>query len=233
MILVEAVAHDRQTAVDADQLVAQSLLTQVNSADSSGHAAAVLAEYKSLSDKVAAAQAKSTQASTALTALESRLTPTATTVTGPTVFDPSTLSTSDNALYVAAQAAAAKASSALAGLQIQQSALGNKYQSLVGTDSPVTDLSFVQRGAVTSDDKRSTQERFGLLGLLAGLVLALATAALVDRRRARASAKAVSLPAAPNGSARESIPFGMVRVPPAPPSDREFDLRATSGNFVK
>ena len=164
-------AHDRQTATDAAHIVAQSLLTQVNSTDTAGRAAAVLTEYRAVSDKVAAAQAKSTEAAANLTALETRLTPTATKASGPTVFDPSTLSASDTALYLAAQDAAAKASSTLSSLQIQQSAVGNKYQSLVGTDSPVTNLSFVQTGAISGDDKRSNQERFGLLGLLAGLVV--------------------------------------------------------------
>ncbi|BEP13598.1 hypothetical protein acdb102_19090 [Acidothermaceae bacterium B102] len=230
VIRVEAVAHDPQTAADAAHVVAQSLLTQVNSTDTSGRAATLLTEYKALSDKVAAAQAKNTEAATSLTALENRLTPTATKASGPTVFDPSTLSASDTALYVAAQSAAAKASSALASVQIQQNAVGNKYQSLVGTDTPVTNLSFVQTGAISSDDKRSTQERFGLLGLLAGLVLALVVAALVDRRRARRSSKhGATTPSV----SKESIPFGVVRVPPAPPGDREYELRATSGNSVQ
>ena len=233
VILVEAVASDAQTAADAAQLVAQSLVTQVNDDDSSGSAAAVLKAYKSLSDKVAAAQAKSAEASSALTALESRLSPAGTTVGGATVFDPSTLSASDNALYVSAQAAVAKASSALAQLQLQQSAQGNRYQSIVGADNPVTDLSFVQTAAVSSNDKISTQERFGLLGLLAGLVLALAVAALVDRRRARRSSKAASHAAVPRSSVRQGDLLGVVRAPPAPPTERELDLRATSGNFVK
>ena len=229
VIRIEAVAHDQQTATDAAHIVAQSLLTQVNSTDTAGRAAAVLTEYRALSDKVAAAQAKSTEAAANLTALETRLTSTATKASGPTVFDPSTLSAADTALYLAAQDAAAKASSTLSSLQIQQSAVGNKYQSLVGTDSPVTNLTFVQTGAISGDDKRSNQERFGLLGLLAGLVVALLVAALIDRRRMRRSSKH----AAVSPSSPKDLPFGVVRVPPAPPGDREFDLRAASGTSVQ
>jgi hypothetical protein len=236
VIRVEAVAHDRQTALDAAHLVAQSLLKQVNSTDTAGRAAAVLTQYQTLSDKVAAADAKRTQASVALAALESRLTPPAATAGGPTVFDPSTLSQSDAALYAAAQGAETKAAAALAGLQIQQNALGNNYHSLVGQTTPATNLSFVQTGVISSNDKRSTQERFGLLGLLAGLLLALLVAALADRRRAKKSLKRASHAATSPSTAEENAPFELLRVPPASPADQDLEdlhRRATSGNFVK
>jgi hypothetical protein len=233
VIRVDAVAHDKRTASDAAQLVAQSLLTQVNSADSSGQTAAVLKEYKALSDQVAAAQAKSTEAATALAALENSLTPTATAASGSTVFDPSTLSASDTARYLASQEAAVKASSLLAGLQVQQNALGNRYQSLVVQSTPATNLSFVQAASISSDDKRSSQERFGLLGLLAGLVLALLVAALVDRRKAGKSSKRASHAATMPATPRENISLGVVRAPPNPPGDRDYQLRATSGNPVQ
>jgi hypothetical protein len=229
VIRVEAVAHDRQTATDAAQLVAQSLLTQVNAADSSGKSADVLAEYKALSDKVAAAQSKSAEATAALTALEGSLTPAAAAGGPAKTFDPSGLSDADKARYVAAQQAAAKASAVLAGLQIQQTALGNKYQSLVVQATPATDLSFLQNAVISKDDRVSNQERFGLLGALAGLVLALLVAASVDRRRARKAARR----AAGSDTPRDAMSLGTVRMPPAPPSDRDLQLRATSGNAAK
>ena len=43
----------------------------------------------------------------------------------------------------------------------------------------------MQDSAITGDDVQSGQERYGVLGVLAGLVVALLIAALVDRRRAR------------------------------------------------
>ena len=82
VIRVEVVAHNSQTAVDGARTVAQSLVTQVNAADGTTRSAAVLKAYKAMSDRVAAAQVASPQATAALTALQTKLTPAATDTSG-------------------------------------------------------------------------------------------------------------------------------------------------------
>jgi hypothetical protein len=227
VIRVEVVAHNSQTAVKGAQSLAQSLLTQVNAGDSASRVAGVLKAYKAMSDRVASAQVASAQASVALTALQTKLTPVAQDKSTQPVFDPSTLTPDEDAQYVAAQQAAAKAASTLAGLQVQQSALGAKYQTLTNQDTPSSDLSVVQGSAITGDDVQSGQERYGVLGVMAGLLVALLVAALVDRRTVRKKRRVLAVAQ----GQRAAAPFGVVRVTPPPPS-HEPELRTSTGNTL-
>jgi hypothetical protein len=84
----------------------------------------------------------------------------------------------------------ARAGAERTAAQVKLKALGNSYVGAVTSQAPRSGLVTLLAGATSaSDDRRSKVEAFGLIGLLAGLVLGCLAAGLRERRRsARAQA---------------------------------------------
>ena len=67
--------------------------------------------------------------------------------------------------------------------QLQASALSSQYQFAVSPQQGAATLRLISQAAATLSDRRSTIQRYGAAGLLAGGVLALVLAIVLDRRR--------------------------------------------------
>jgi len=77
-----------------------------------------------------------------------------------------------------------RAEAAKSAAQVQLEATGKAYTEAVTSQAPRQGLVSFLAGATTgSNDRRSTAELYGFLGLLAGLVLGCAVAVLRERRR--------------------------------------------------
>lgn len=166
VILLEAKATSAAVALDAANGAAASLTKQVNDAVNVNDAAATLASYTKVSAKVAQAQAAHDQAQRLVAHL-----------TGTLTVDEQAVSPA----LAAAQKALVTATSELSTLTVQQNALGARYQTEVNTTPSQSRLSIVQAAAQAGDDKQTRLERYGLLGVALGFVLALLVAAGVDR----------------------------------------------------
>ena len=70
-------------------------------------------------------------------------------------------------------------------LDTEQTARIARYQRLRAQETTEADLTIVQPAEVTADDRASTLQRFGLVGLVLGGVSALIATHVLDRRRAR------------------------------------------------
>ncbi|MGI4893880.1 MAG: hypothetical protein ACRYF3_02065 [Janthinobacterium lividum] len=163
VVRIEVLASTREAATEAAQAVAQQLTDQVNAA-SGDNAVTLLQQYTELSNQVAAAQQAAADAQAALDSL-----------TGAR----SLATTLD-----AARATAEQTTSALAVLEVQQQAIGQRYRNAVTSTPSAAGLRIVQVGQLETDDKSSAQQKFGLLGVVLGVLLALVIAVALDRRRA-------------------------------------------------
>jgi hypothetical protein len=161
VVRIEVTALDAGTATRAAATVTDALLRQVNDSESATEeAAATLAQYTDMADQVAAAQ----QAADAAEAAAANPAP--------------------GADLQQLRQAAAETKSQLAILQVQQEALGQKYRSQVSSNTDdAAGLTLVQEAAVAGDDRLAHVQQFGLAGLVAGALLALLLARLLERRR--------------------------------------------------
>jgi len=174
VILLEAKATSASVALDAARVAATSLAQQVNDAVDANDAARTLKSYTDVSAKVATAQTAHDQADRQVTHLINTL---------------SVAEQADSPELAAAEKALAKATTTLSELTVQQTALGNRYQSEVNATPSQSRLSIVQTATAAGDDKTTRLERYGVLGLAAGFVVALLAAAGLDRRRSRRRAE--------------------------------------------
>ncbi|MGY1636659.1 hypothetical protein ACI78V_08385 [Geodermatophilus sp. SYSU D00742] len=178
VVRVEAVARTSAAARAAVAATSESLMEQVNDTTSASSAAdATLDQYTEISNQVAAAQQASDAAQAALGQAQ-----------GAGSADVQQLGQ-----------AAADAAAQLAILQVQQQALGQKYRNQISEMSQgAANLMLVQEPAVTGDDRVAQLGRFGVAGLAAGLLAALVTSVLRERRRtARTAVAADDLPTPP------------------------------------
>jgi len=172
VIRVEVTAADPDVAAKGAQAVASNLAKEVNGLTDTGPAD-LLTQYTAISQQVA-------QQQTALQAAQSDL---GAARTGRT--------TTPEAV-AAAEQRVTDAQSALAVAEVQQSALGEKYQNAVNNTPAAAGLDVISPGTVTSDDRQSEASRYGIAGLGLGLVAALVLATWADRRRSRRRAQAGS-----------------------------------------
>ena len=165
VIRIEVFGSDGAAASTAATSVAQSLADRVNAATAS-EPEALLAEYTTLSQRVAQEEVAVAAAQREVEAL------------GPRSADED---------VAAAEQRLSDAESALAVSKVQQTAIGERYRNAVTASTPAGGLQVVSPGTVTSDGRTPQMLRFGVLGLGVGLVLALVLASLAERRRARRS----------------------------------------------
>ena len=177
VILIEATATSSLVAEHAVAQAATALALQVNSAVDVNNSSETLKQYNDLSAQVARAQIVVDADQRVIAAL------TSTAADAPPA-DPTTLAAAEKAL--------AQATTKLSTLTIEQSAMGNRYQTQFNTVPSQSRLMVVQPAVNAGDDKRSRMERYGVLGLAAGFVIALLASAFIDRRRGRHAA--ASLP---------------------------------------
>ncbi len=194
VIRLEATATSQAAAVAAAKTGAELLKGQVDTAVAGTTAQEVLAQYNRISAQVAAAQQEVGTAQATLDGLRARATGT----------DPP----STRALDRASQAVVS-ASAALYPLQIQQNALGARYQDVANQPASQSRLDIVAVAAPAFDDTRSRVERYGLAGLVLGFVLALGLAVLLDRRRQRRRPGRARSPRPDERTARADEPAGL------------------------
>jgi len=186
VVRIEASALSRGAAVKAARQIGDTLIAQVNDTTvRDTKVAEALAAFTALSQQTAAAQTAADAAKLALDNANGRVN------SGfPRAGDD----------LAALQANAAATSSALAILLVQRDAAGQKYEDLVTDTGMTATLKVVREAAVTGDDRMAGLQRFGLVGIAAGGLLALGLATLLERRRARR--RVAKTPAAPPAAAR-------------------------------
>lgn len=161
VVRVEVQAKTAAAASAGAQAVAQQLTDQVN-AVSGETSDSLLQQYTDLSNKVAVAQQAAEDARANLASL--------------------TAGRADQAELDAAKVTIEQTTSALDVLQVQQTALGQRYRSAVTSTPAAAGLRIVQNGQVSGDNQSSRMQKLGLVGAVLGLLLALLLAVLLDRR---------------------------------------------------
>lgn len=183
VVRIEVSALRRGAAVKAARQIGEALIAQVNDTTARDKAVAdALALYTTLAQQTAAAQTAADAAKLALDNANGRAN------SGfPRAGDD----------FAALQANAAATSSALAILVVQRDAAGQKYEDLYTETGMTATLKVVRESAVTGDDRMAGLQRYGLVGVAAGGLLALCLATLLERRRVRRrAAKAATAPPA-------------------------------------
>ncbi|NAZ87600.1 hypothetical protein [Kineococcus indalonis] len=179
VISVQVRATSAQAAQEAARVVSQGLVDDVNASTSRGPEA-LLGEYTDLATRVAAQQAAVSEA-------QSRL--------GAAAGDPEPV----EADVAAARDQLAQAQAQLDVLQVQQDAVGQRYENAVTYTPAASGLRVVAPAQVVDDDGSSSLQRYGLAGAGLGLVLALVLATWRERRRAAAGPATVALPEGRDG----------------------------------
>ena len=168
VVSIEAQAANGPLAMTAATAVGAALIAATNAQTNDQTAAALLAQYNTLSATVAQANQDVQNAQQLVAKLTSTTTTTATQLN-------------------AAQAVEVAASTKLASLQLQQTALASRYQSVATSDTPSSNLNVVQPAAIILNNTTKNEELFGLVGLAGGgaiaLVAATVRARLAKRRR--------------------------------------------------
>ena len=169
VVSIEAESGDSLLAIRAATAVGAALIAATNVQSNDQAAAALLKQYTTLSASVAQANEVLTAAQTLVTKLLS-------------------LSTATPSQIASAQTAEADAATNYATLQLQQTALGNRYQSLATSSTPTSNLSVVQPATVIFNNTTKNEELYGLVGLAGGgaisLIAATIRSRIVKRRRA-------------------------------------------------
>lgn len=168
VVSIEAQSADSQLAMKASNVVGAALIAATNVATNDQTAAALLKQYTT----AAAAAAQANQTLTTAQALMTKL---------------SSLPAATPAALAAAEAAEVDAATTFAALQLQQTTLGNRYQSIATSSTPSSNLDVVEPAVIVLNDTTKNEELYGLIGLAAGGALALMAATvrarLVRRRR--------------------------------------------------
>ena len=185
VIRIEVSADQAGVARPAADIVASNLIDQVKAAAGTDTAASVLAQYTKLARQVAQQQAIQARAETAYAKARNApgASPTGDAATDPV--DPAAVAAAD-----AAAAAVVTAQTNAAALTLQRDALKTRYNNLQTAPTSQSLLRRVQSGVVTGTTRRSAVERYGLAGLVAGLIVALALNTARDRRRISDTARA-------------------------------------------
>lgn len=161
VVRIEVQATTAEAATKGAQATAQQLTDRVNAA--TGETAdSLLQRYTDLSNQVAVARQASDSAKANLSSL--------------------TAAEADQAELDAAAAAVEQTASALDVLEIQQTAVGQRYRNAVTSTPSAAGLRIVQEGQLSGDDRSSRMQKFGLLGVVVGLLAALLIAVVLDRR---------------------------------------------------
>lgn len=162
IVRIEATATTPEIAVDAAESLAADLMTRVNESRLQDNGAReALDQYTNLSNEVAAAEQVVLDLSTRIDL-----------VVGGAAGSISDL-----------RGQLAGAQSRLDVLSVQQQALGERYRSLVSSNTgTAANLDLVRPAASTGDDRAAKLQRFGLLGVVVGGALGIALATLVERR---------------------------------------------------
>ena len=200
VIVVETSATTAVAAKDSAATVAATLVSVVNASIQSSDPADTLSAYTALTARVV-------QARTAVNAAQA------------------TFNKATGSDIASATAALASTTAAFNGLEIQQAALGAKYQSLITDGTSENSLHTVLGAGVSGDDKRSAEERYGLAGLVAGFLLAICLATAFDRRRARKPRQHIRPSSPEPGPSDAAKRSSMTPVEAATPSWSNFDPR--------
>lgn len=184
VIRIETTSTSAATSARAAQVVADQLIAQVKAADTRQTAAQVKAQVDKLAVQVAQATAERQRAETAFA--KARNAPGGSPADPDDDSEPTAAQRAADAAQTAQVAAQAKVSS----LQVQFDAVKRQYGDLVNEPASQSGLILVASGHATSHSRSAAVQRYGLAGLVAGLVLAFALSSLLDRRRVRRAATA-------------------------------------------
>lgn len=186
VIRIEVSADQAGVARPAADIVATSLIDQVKAAAGPDTAASVLAQFTVLARQVAQQEAVQARAETAYAKARNApgASPSGNAATDPVA--PAAVKAAD-----AAAAAVVAAKTNASTLSLQRDALKTRYTDLQTAPTSQSLLRRVQSSVVTGTTRRSAVERYGLAGLVAGLIVALALNTARDRRRAAVAARAV------------------------------------------
>ncbi|WP_432504990.1 Wzz/FepE/Etk N-terminal domain-containing protein [Kineococcus arenarius] len=183
VIRIEVFAEDPEVAARGAQAIAQQLTDQVNTVTGESPQS-LLQEYTDLSNQVAVAEQTATQTQA--------------------TFESLVASGAGEAVLAPARAAAEQAAAALDVLEVQQSALGERYRDVVSSTPSAAGLRVVQEGHLAGSNRTSRVQQYGLAGVALGVLLALLAAVVLDRRAA--AARAAGDPAARGGGHRSTSP---------------------------
>lgn len=211
VLRIEVEATDPEVALAAVTQISTSLQAQVNDSEEAAQTTAdALAQYTQLSQQVADAQQASAAAQNAVDAAVGRVT--------------AGFPRSGDDLPALRQVAA-DAAAQLATLEVQQEALGDRYQSLVNDAGTASNLNVAEAPTSTGSDLVARVERFGVLGAAVGIALAFLVAPWLERRRRRARpAAATASPSTPStpdqvaSAGATAAPVDTARVEVAPPA---------------
>lgn len=167
VIRVEAESGDAEQATQAAQQAAQQLVTSVNEGRSETSPQQTLTAITDLSGKWSASATELDRAEWEFNKVNEA-------------------TTSTSRQYDVAAAALTKARTAESVLRSQLEAQQDKYKKQVGDSSASADLRLISNAAVAGDTAGSLRQRYAILGLALGLLLALVLATLRDRRTAEA-----------------------------------------------
>lgn len=166
VIRIEATASDETTAVTAASAASTALKAQVAQAVSGETPQAALAAFSQIAQQVATAQQQQGVLEARVSSLRASL--------------PEDATTSPALSRATTQLASLSAQ--VQTLQTQQNALGVKYQNLVNAPASQSQIDIVLPAAPSFDDYRSKLQRYGLAGLVLGLLAAIVLATLLERR---------------------------------------------------
>lgn len=167
VIRIEAVSTDEQQAIDAADLTAQSLVRAVNEPRGADTPASLLASFNSAA--IESAQARAAEEDALRLLEQAREAPTA-----------------QAARLADLRARVVNTGAAADEAELRQSAIQSQYLE-ASSASRSADLEVVNPATVLYDTSSSLRQRYALLGLTLGLVVALLVAFALDRRSARAS----------------------------------------------
>lgn len=168
VVRIEGTSVSEQAALAGARTVGESLLTRVNGAYEAQGPQLALRKYNEAAPTLAAAQARTEAAEAAYQRA---------------------LATGTAATREATRRVLVQARTAEASAQLERDAQGERYRRLYSQPESVRGLRLVAGPTVTGDDGVAAFQRFGVLGLGAGLALALVLAVLLDRRGARRTAR--------------------------------------------
>ncbi len=163
IVLVEVTATDRAVSVRAADAVAASLLTSANTPTTT--AGFYLRQYTAVSGTLHVQQATLAAAKDRLVVL--------------------TAGRARPGTLAAQQTLVNDLTTVVSTLTIRQSTLGGQYTTAVTGASAYTKLEVAQPAVVTLTTHRSSIERYGVAGLVGGVVLAMVLGVLLERRAAR------------------------------------------------
>ncbi|WP_298804316.1 hypothetical protein [uncultured Pseudokineococcus sp.] len=162
IIRVEVTADNEAVATRGAAVITDYLLEQANRVNSSSDGDALLTEYADLSQQVAEVSAALDDAERASESAGGIL--------------PSTAPVRAQAVDLSAQ---------LDVLERRQMAVGEQYEDAVTSDDLAYQLVTVLEAAPSFDNASSQVQRYGLLGLVVGVLAALLSAVLLERRARR------------------------------------------------